>query len=260
MTSASALVGFLLSSGGVTLVLLILALWNVLRPRGHRPRVWLVAIALLYAGLGSYPLPHRVALWLGSPFHPLTKADVGPGRTAVVLLGSGSNTALNWSGGNYSVVDPTGADRVLEAVRVFTLIDATWVISSGGEPDPGDPDLPSGVTMREALIQMGVPADRVLLEQQSKTTRDQAVIVAGILRELGADHVVLVTSGVHMRRSLAVFRSAGVDALPAIARTSVHTKASRFSILPSRLGLDESRDVVHELLGLLYYRLRGWRG
>lgn len=259
MILGAAAVRFLLSSGGVTVVLASLGLWNLWRPKAKRARRAFVLASVTYALLGYYPLPRRVGDWLTSPFHPLTRADVPPGRTAIVLLGSGTDTQVDWSGNTFSVLDPVGAERTLEAFRVFTLLNATWVISSGGEPDPNDPDLPSSLTMQKSLVQMGVPADRIHIEQQSRTTRDEAVIVAGMLPSLPVDHIVLVTSGIHMRRSLAVFRAAGIDAIPAIARESIHSTMGVTRFLPSHAGLVESQSVLHEILGLVYYRLRGWQ-
>ena len=260
MILGAAAVRFLLSSGGVTVVLASLGLWILWRPKAWKARRSFVLAAITYALLGYYPLPLRVGNWLSSPFRPLTRADVPTGRVAVVLLGSGTDTQVDWSGNVFSVLDPVGAERTLEAVRVFKLLDAAWVISSGGEPDPNDPDLPSSLTMQKALVQLGVPADRIRAEQESRTTRDEAVIVAAMLPSLGVNHIVLVTSGMHMRRSLAVFRSAGVTAIPAIARDSIHSTMGVKRFLPSDTGLAESQSVLHEVLGLVYYRLRGWQG
>ncbi len=258
MTSGAALLRFLLSSGGVVSTLVLLALWNAVLPgRGARRTLGLAAVC--YAVLAYYPLPHSVGAWLARPFHTLTLHDVPRGRIAVVLLGSGSNTIESWSGDRLSLVDPIGGDRTMEAFRAFRLLNAEWIISSGGEPDSTDPDLPGGIAMRDTLLHLGVPAARIIVEQSSKTTHDEAVIVAGLLRSLGAERVVLVTSATHMRRSLAVFRSAGVDAIPAIARDSPHSSYWWRNRFPSTDGLDESQRVLHEVFGLAYYRLRGWQ-
>ena len=71
------------------------------------------------------------------------------------------------------------------------------------------------------------------------------------------DHVVLVTSNIHMRRALGAFRAAGVEAIPAISRPNHSTDRIR-TLLPSSDGLRESSRLARELIGFLYYRARGW--
>lgn len=259
MILGARLVAFLMSAGGLTLLLIAsaLALWWPARRRTAAPLF--AALAAVYAILGCYPLAARGSAWLTSPFHELRKNDVAPGRTAVVLLGSGSITTVDWQDNQFSFPDPIGATRTLEAARVFRLLDAEWLISSGGEPDPADPDLPSGETMRDTLVRMGVPRERIIVEQESRTTREEAVIVQRLLTSINAEQVVLVTSGMHMRRSLGVFRAAGIRAIPAIARDGQHFSSSVWRLFPSQEGLSLSHLVVHELLGLAYYRLRGWQ-
>jgi hypothetical protein len=65
--------------------------------------------------------------------------------------------------------------------------------------------------------------------------------------------------GHHMRRSLGAFRAVGVNAVPAIGPDPLPTRWFRW-IAPTDGGLESSGEVVHELLGILYDRLRGrWR-
>lgn len=259
MILGARLISFLMSASGLTLLLIAsaLALWWPARRRTAAKAF--TVLASIYTILGCYPLAARGAAWLASPFHELRRGDVAPGRTAVVLLGSGSITTVDWQDNQFSFPDPIGATRTFEAARVFRLLNADWLISSGGEPDPSDPDLPSGETMRDTLVRMGVPRERIIVEQESRTTREEAIIVQRLLTSLDAEQVVLVTSGMHMRRSLGVFHSAGIQAIPAIARDSGHFSSSAWRLLPSQEGLSLSHLVVHELLGLAYYRLRGWQ-
>ena len=60
--------------------------------------------------------------------------------------------------------------------------------------------------MKTALVELGVPADRILLESTSQVTHDEAVLTARMLRDLEITSCVLVTSNLHMRRALATFR------------------------------------------------------
>ena len=72
------------------------------------------------------------------------------------------------------------------------------------------------------------------------------------------EHVILVTSAVHMRRSLGTFRVEGVDAIPAIAREPQMRDAWWQLVAPTQTGMDETAMAAHELAGILAYRTRGW--
>ena len=112
--------------------------------------------------------------------------------------------------------------------------------------------------MADALVQLGVPAPRILLETESQNTREEALIIERMLKPLKVDRVVLVTSDIHMRRSLGTFRAVGIDAVPAVARTPHYPAPWNVDVLPSDTGLEEARAAAHEILGIGYYTLRGW--
>jgi uncharacterized SAM-binding protein YcdF (DUF218 family) len=248
-------VWFFFSSGGLIVVLLVTALWLRLRPQSASARRVLLAAAIFYAAISLYGLSYGASRLLVMGFHPLNPSDVPSGRIGIVVLGSGSYTTEDWDRKRFSLVDRPSANRVIETLRLFNAVHAEWIISSGGLVDSEDPEEPNGLTMRDELVRLGVPPSRIVVETKSRNTHDEAVIIAEMLRALPADHVILVTSDVHMRRSLGTFRKQGVDAIPAIA-PHVHLDVPWF--VPSDEGLHEAGAVAHEAIGLLYYMLRGW--
>jgi uncharacterized SAM-binding protein YcdF (DUF218 family) len=254
----SALVSHMFSSGGVALVFVVGALWIRRRPGSSRARRWLLAGALAYAGLSCYALSYATGRLLCAGLRPLTDSEVPSGATAIVVLGSGSYTARDWDNTRYPVLDRASAARVLEALRVFKMTDAAWIIASGGSPRPTEFDEPNGRTMHDALVRLGVPASRLLLETESRNTHDEAVIVRNMLRTLDAQHVILVTSEIHMRRSLGTFRAQGIHTVPAIAREAPTSLTWIAWLVPTEGGLKLASDVWHEILGLGYYFARGW--
>jgi uncharacterized SAM-binding protein YcdF (DUF218 family) len=137
------------------------------------------------------------------------------------------------------------------------LVQPQWVISSGGAIDSDEPEDPVAVTMQETLVRLGVPLERIIVEGASTNTRDEATSVAAMLPSLSIDHVILVTSPVHMRRSVGTFRAVGVTVIPAIAREAVYSDWT-LSVLPTQAGLRLAALVVHEAVGLAYYRINGW--
>ena len=154
--------------------------------------------------------------WL-SAFHPLTRAtSLRPKRRGAPR--SGSYRREDWSDVKLSVLDPIGVERTLEAARIYRLVQPDFVISSGGLIEPDDPEDPPGETMKQTLVRLGVPAERIIVERDSTNTRDEAVMVAAMLPSLDVKHVILVTSPMHMRRAVGMFRAVGVEVIPAIAR------------------------------------------
>jgi uncharacterized SAM-binding protein YcdF (DUF218 family) len=242
----------------MVLALLVAALWLWRRPGSIAARRFLIASAMAYTAASVYVVPAAVGRLLTSAYHPFEAGDVPRGPTAVVLLGSGDQTIQGWDATPLSVLDPVGASRVLEAWRVFRLIDPAWIISSGGSPDPASPHEPSSIVMRDALVALGVPGGRIKLESLSTNTHDEAVLLSPVLHSLDIEQLVIVTSDVHMRRSLGIFRAQGWNAIPAIAPDpdATLTRAERWR--PSLPGLWLSGRVAHELLGIPYYWARGW--
>jgi uncharacterized SAM-binding protein YcdF (DUF218 family) len=252
------LVWFVFSAGGLVVFTLGGVLWLWARQASRVPRLFLLLTTIAYALCSVYVIDYGVGRLLVRGFHPFSRSDVGSGRIAIVVLGSGSFTARDWDGNAFSTVDSAAATRVTEAARVFRLTDADWVISSGGTPHADDPNARSGDTMRDALVRLGVPAARLRVETESRNTRDEAQIVGHLLARLHVEHVILVTSDLHMRRSVGTFRASGIETIPAIARDPFSAYPLRDWIFPSEYGLAYANAVAHELGGLIYYMARGW--
>jgi uncharacterized SAM-binding protein YcdF (DUF218 family) len=248
---------FAVSAEGAVTAFAIAALWLLLRPRSVAARRFVIVVALVYLAACVYAVPASVGKLLTIGYHELNRGDVPAGRVALVVLGAGDETVIGWDD-HMSVPNADAAARVLEAVRVDRLIHPEWIISSGGVSDPEDLSEPSSTNMRDVLIRHGVPPTKILLNSVPGNTHGEAVAVAAMLRALGADHLVVVTSAVHMRRSLGAFRVAGVDAIPAIAPDGWFGQPWTRWIVPTSHGLAYSADVVHELFGLPYYWVRGW--
>jgi uncharacterized SAM-binding protein YcdF (DUF218 family) len=251
-------VNFLFSIGGLMVELAVGFVWVLARPKQQAPARFIVAVIVTFAIASMYPASHAVAGLVSAGFRPFAKSDSRPGRTAIVLLGSGSFVSKDWEDNRLAMTDPAGTDRALEAARVYRLIDPEWIISSGGVVGTMDRDAPGGRVMADVLMRLGVPSSRILLELDSQTTHDEAVLIKPMLERLGVEQVVLITSDIHMRRSVGTFRAAGIETIPAVARRSHWLPPFNANFIPSETGLEESREVSHEILGMGYYTLRGW--
>lgn len=248
---------FVFSSGGVITALLVGVVWMASRPRSNGPRLYLLSAAFGYLLASLYIVPAALCAALAAPYHSFTPNDAPAGPIAIVLLGGGTHTLFGRER-NLSVANEVTAARVLEAVRVYRLVGAAWVISSGGSESADGLRESNSMTMRTMLVQSGVPAERIILESASRDTHDEAVLIARILRARQPQATILVTSADHMLRSIGAFRAAGIDAIPAIAPDARFRIPLIERITPANFALEFTGEVVHELLGIPYYWARGW--
>ena len=103
----------------------------------------------------------------------------------------------------------------------------------------------SGPGSDEEAIFEGAPelAERVVIDRRARTTFENALFSAGLVAPAPDDRWLIVTSAVHMPRSMGAFRAVGFKVEPwPVADT------------PAPVAQAEPL-VQHEVLGLIYYRL-----
>jgi|SRR6266850_4455907 len=252
----SSLLYYLISPGGALLAFLGGAVWICLQPRSVLPRRVILAAAIAYTLAGTYAAPASVNRLWSSGFRRFEASDVSRRPAAIVLLGAGERQVSGWTD-HVPAMTPVETARVLEAWRVYRLIAPDWIVSSGGRLS-NDSAEPSSAVMRDALLRLGVAESRILLESSSIDTHDEAVLVVPMLRSRGVEQIVLVTSAVHMPRSIGAFRAADINAVPAIAPDPDAFRPWVDRYRPSVYGLELSAQLAHEVVGLPYYWSRGW--
>jgi uncharacterized SAM-binding protein YcdF (DUF218 family) len=254
----SAILEFICSLTGLMLSVGAVAIWLHRRPASARGRRALAAILAAYFLASAYVVPFALTRLLTRGLQPFSRADAQARRTAIVVLGSGAAVATDWDQRSVSYADLASGIRIAEAARVFRLVPDGWIISSGGTVSGGETGPTTSETMRDALVSLGVPAGRILVETRSQSTHEEAVFVAPMLRSLSADRVVLVTADYHMWRSLRTFRAAGIDATPAIARDPMAGASWWRWLQPTPLALRFTSSALHEFVAIALYAARGW--
>ena len=174
-----------------------------------------------------------------------------------MLLGGGDERIKGWFD-RVPLMEEVETERVVEAWRVFKLTNSDWIVSSGAASLRDGLPTPTSVVMRDALVQLGVPSSRILLDSSSLDTHEEAVVIAPMLRARNIQQIILVTSAVHMPRSVGAFRALGMEPTPAIAPDPGAFRGWSETYLPSRRGLKMSLQLAHEVVGLPYYWFRGW--
>src|SRR5438067_86038 len=100
--------------------------------------------------------------------------------------------------------------KVIGRPASITFVIGVLVVGGGiTGREPGS--APEGEAMRKTAESLGVRPPDILVENESKTTREESIVIARLLAGRMQQPIVLVTSGTHMARALAVFRAAGFD-------------------------------------------------
>ncbi|MFP3854946.1 MAG: YdcF family protein [Anaerolineales bacterium] len=229
--------------------------WMYLDQRRREwPQALLTGLVVIYWLLSLPVVSNSLTAGLSAGTEPVESSiDVD----AVVVLGGGASVP-RVDGLEMTILSEGSARRALEGARLYHFLDTQWVIVSGGTGR--DPEVPESEPLRSALIEQGVPADRILTESGSSDTHDQAVLLFDLLDEREVEKFVLVTSPAHMRRSLGAFRAVGLDPLPSPAQPAPEDASQSEEILwlPSIEALGESMTAAREYMAIGYYWLRGW--
>ena len=189
---------------------------------GRVGRTIAIALALLLAGVVS--LAVDIAVFGG-------RADPSRADAAVVLGAAVDDDAPT----------PVFGERLRHAAALFDSGQVEWIVVTGGVGQ-GD-TLAESEAGRDWLISAGVPADRVLIETKSRTTRQNLLYAQPLLAEHGLSRVLIVSDPLHMRRAIRMASDLGLDAHPSPTRTS------RYRTLVTQIPM---------LLREVYFNLHYW--
>jgi uncharacterized SAM-binding protein YcdF (DUF218 family) len=248
---------------GLGLVLLLGA--QLGRSRRWAGGVGATGIAVLW--IAAMPLTARELVWgLEERSAALTPRPI-PRADAIVVLGGGLRAGVAPRGG---VELNEAGDRLLTGVRLFRAGRAPLLLLSGGRVSftADDPTPPEAISARQLALELGVPADRIRLSSQARTTAEEARDLASLGAAGGWRTVLLVTSALHMPRALATLRrGTGLTVVPIACDYQLPLRSGMgsstigsvlLSLLPDAGALALSSQAIKEHLGLLVYRLRGW--
>jgi uncharacterized SAM-binding protein YcdF (DUF218 family) len=172
------------------------------------------------------------------------------GAQAIVVLGGGVHP-----GDGEKIADtlgPWSLERVVLAAQAYRQLKLKVAVSGG---QVAGAHVSEASLMKTALeTQFNVPVTWV--DDKSRTTYENAVFTAKLLKADNVTTVVLVTQAWHMRRALWSFERAGLHAIPYPAPLT-YDEDDRFAdYLPNIGALERSYHALHEAIGLAYYRLR----
>jgi uncharacterized SAM-binding protein YcdF (DUF218 family) len=110
--------------------------------------------------------------------------------------------------------------------------------------------------MSHVLHAEGVPHTRIFEENASTNTKENAQFTAKLLRGMGIRDIALVVDADSMLRADLCFRVEGITVIPVpLGHRSLGWPSS---LLPSWAAIRGNEITLHETLGLIWYKARGW--
>jgi uncharacterized SAM-binding protein YcdF (DUF218 family) len=240
--------------GNLLLLCLLAGVLLFLLSRGRRGRMLVGLAALGFALLAVTPIGPAMLLTLEMR---LPRPAVLPNKIAgILVLGGAVDPGLSLSYGE--TVFGSAVARVLAGTALARRYPEAKLALIGGEGG----FVPVGLAESRAtlgfVIAQGIDPDRVILEERSRSTHENAVYAKELIRPEPGATWILITSAYHMPRSIASFDAVGwpVIPYPVDYRTDPRTGlGANFNLLD---GLSTVTLAGKEWAGLLGYRLMGW--
>lgn len=245
--------------GLIASLLLIALIWR----RGRWAAIFLALVILWLSSsrYAAYALIRSLESQYQLPAGTL-RAD------AIVVLGGGTRsgdpprpmTEVNEAG-----------DRLLYGAKLYQDGAADVVLVTGGSIEWLTPEGigPEANDMSALMELLGVPRRALWQEAKSRNTYENALYSRQMLSEAGMDSIILVTSAMHMPRSVPLFEAQGLSVVPAPTDFLVSDAewqhlwrggptVTAINLLPNVEYLTYTTRALKEYVGLLVYGLRGW--
>lgn len=247
------ILGALAQPANAALVMLLLGVALLHTRRwlwGRRLLGGLVAILLVVAVL---PLDE----WLLAPLEDRFPAprDLPERVDGVVVLGGAVDPVVSAARGQPSL---NGAvERVTALVELGRRYPDARLVFSGGSGSVTTQEHKEAPAARDFLAGLGFDVGRVVFEAQSRNTRENATLTRERMAPKPGETWLLVTSAMHMPRSVGTFRAVGWPVVPYPVDFVTTGRAGGLGLDLGR-GLGALGAALHEGLGMVYYRMRGW--
>lgn len=254
--AASKLLWALIDPAHVAVLALLASVWLSGRS-GGRSRRWArgltAAVALFFLATATTPLSDLLATPLENRFPPPARPpEVVAG---VVLLGGAVSPPLSRARGQPALT--AAADRLTAFADLARRYPNARLISSGGSGLLFSQDEREDLPTAAALRWMGIDPARVVFENRSRNTWENALFSRDLMTGTEGGAWLLVTSAAHMPRAIGVFRELGVEMTPYPVDYRTRGGGEPWLRIDLSANLDVLSAAAREWIGLAAYRAAG---
>jgi uncharacterized SAM-binding protein YcdF (DUF218 family) len=250
----SKIVWFVVQPSSAILALAIAGAVLLYTRRWRLGRAAVVTAVLLLGVAGLSPLGQALILPLEQRFPPV--AEPAPAPDGIIVLGGAFDTLVSAARGVAALNE--AAERLTALVSLARRYPQAKIVFSGGSPQVFFSGARETDIARDMLADAGIAPERLILEDRSLNTFQNALLTKGILRPKASERWLLVTSAYHMPRAIGSFRRVG---FPVTAYTVDYRTRGLVDLLRPfdkvSEGLRRVDIATREWVGLIVYWLTG---
>jgi uncharacterized SAM-binding protein YcdF (DUF218 family) len=246
----------LVQPGNLLLLALLGGFLLLLGSRGRRGKILIGLSALGFLLFAVVPFGPAMLLVLEQRFpRPLMLPDRIDG---ILVLGGAVDPRISLAYGE--TVFNSSIARVLAGIALARNHPRAKLALVGGEGELFPIGFAEARATSSFVLEEGVAATRIIMEERSRSTHENAVFAKELIRPGPAETWVLVTSAFHMPRAVASFRAVDWPVIPYPVDFKVDPRTglrANFNLVD---GLGTATTAGKEWAGLVGYLLRGWTG
>ncbi len=171
--------------------------------------------------------------------------------------------------GGFSSYDPTqkmvsfhtATDRLMAGIKLYKTGRAKKIMIVSGSGSVLKPDEKEALFIKDYLLDIGIPQKDLIIESDSKNTRENAINTADILsKTYPKGKFLLVTSATHMPRAKRCFNKAGLQTTPFSVdhRSGPRVYNPEHLFIPNPESIRSWSHLTKEWVGFITYKLLGY--
>lgn len=221
--------------------------------RWHRWRFFLAGL-FGWAYLSSAPVFSNLLIAALEDNHRRPAAISGAKAADAVILVLASGRVRRTSEGAGAHPDEAGWSRAMAGIEL-------WKSTGGKLIFNGGPTTSSGYAVADRMAELarrqGVPAAHIVVDRRAENTYENMHYALEYTQ--GSNRKVwLVTSALHMTRAMNIAKKLSITAIAYPCDFRANTSLSWRAWFPHHNGPKDLESVLHELIGIFVYRIRGW--
>lgn len=143
----------------------------------------------------------------------IPKPDRDPDTiSCMIVLGGAFDNQINTARGGFELNQ--AADRFVEALRLARNYPEAKILISGGDGSISGDFESETQTAQRFFSAFDIDPSRLVKESTSRTTYENSLNTADLLKARGMGKCLLITSAFHMPRSIGLFAKAGINVTP----------------------------------------------